>query len=121
MKWVTHIVSSLAVAAFLREPLVAAASVAPDALEKALRLEHRHIAVHNFATGFIITALLAAISPQYVWFGIGFLHHLLLDITKHGVFVGRRRIASRLNSNDPLHNVAVVFLHLLALSLFRTF
>jgi len=120
VKWHTHIISSLALAALFGQPLIVAGSVLPDVSERALRLKHRHKAVHNFATGAVFTLLSLVLIPPLAWIGVGFLHHLVLDITRHGVYIVEKRISSPLSTDNPLHNAVVTALHLLMFMLVKS-
>ena len=122
MKWYTHIISLLSVLVALNKfsplPLLsymygALGSIAPDLVEKALFLDHRNKWVHNLLTGLVLFFTLPMLDPALFALGLGYVHHLLLDITRSGIYAGRRRIEGPLNSTDPFHNVFVIVLHLL--------
>lgn len=120
MKWVTHIVSSLALAALCNQPLIVAGSVLPDVVERAFKLKHRSKMVHNFATGLIFSLAMLVVHPPAVWVGIGFLHHLVLDITRHGVYIVDKRVTSPLSTDNPFHNALVTLTHLIPLLVVRS-
>ncbi|RLG23144.1 hypothetical protein DRN85_09875 [Methanosarcinales archaeon] len=124
MKWYCHIISILSVLAIINHfiPLNALSitfavlgSLAPDIIERAFFLNHRNKYVHNFLTGILILCLFSIIEPSSFTFGIAYIHHLLLDITKGGVYIGNKRIRGFLNNTNPLHNVFVILIHVFLL------
>jgi len=121
MKWYCHIISMLSVLATINRflplsvlsiSLAVIGSLAPDLIERMLFLRHRNKYIHNFLTGVLTLFLSAFIEPNAFTFGLGYIHHLLLDITKGGVFIGKEKVRGALDSTNPLHNALVILLHL---------
>jgi len=126
VRWYAHILSAAALAPLVfpgdGQALAAAllGSVAPDYVESALRLEHRSRWAHNVLTGALLLFLPAPLSPVAAAFGLGWLHHVLLDaLTVHGVYAGRGMIRGPLRTDNAAHNLLVVALHALPLLLLR--
>ena len=115
MKWYTHIVSAALATAMIAPSQVALASifaVFPDIFEKALFLQHRHPLVHNFVFPLLFLPS-TFIGASGVFLGI--FHHILLDATTlHGVYLFNYKVHGPLNTNNPVHNVIMIFLHLIA-------
>lgn len=121
MRWYCHILCALVLAAAanayipisgLALTLALLGSVAPDVIERMLFLRHRSKYVHNFMVG-VATSLLVLIDASFLAFTLGYLHHLILDVTRAGVYIGDKRVRSRLASGNPLHNALILMLHLL--------
>jgi len=121
MKWVTHTICMLSIIACINRYLPLSAlsicvgvfgSLAPDIIERSLFLKHRNKHVHNFLTGLTTLFVLSIIDPSLFTLGLGYVHHLMLDITKGGVYAGKERIKSPLESKNALHNVLMILLHL---------
>jgi len=120
MKWYCHTLTILTalitVNSFQPLSLLSAlsaliGSLAPDLIERSLALRHRNKFIHNFLTGAITLFVFGIIDSDMAWFGVGYLHHLILDITKSGVYAGKRRIRSLLDTSNVFHNVAVILIH----------
>ncbi|RLJ01461.1 MAG: hypothetical protein DRP11_04350 [Candidatus Aenigmatarchaeota archaeon] len=102
-------VSALDVAAAL------VGSIAPDLIEKSARLKHRNRAVHNFLTALAGGGLALLALPPLAPFWLGYTHHLVLDLTRGGVYAGKRRVSGPLEAGNPIHNVLVVAIHAIPL------
>jgi len=121
MKWYTHIICMISILAFINRycPLSLLSitfgiigSLAPDLIEQSLGLRHRSKYIHNFLTGTITLFTFSMIEPSLFTLGIGYIHHLMLDITKGGVYAGKKIIKSLLESKNTLHNVLIIIFHL---------
>jgi len=126
MKWHTHLTCIILVLATISRffPLTLgfilfslAGSILPDLLEPWLGLPHRSRYVHNFATGAFLSSL-GIFSEWLFALGVGYLHHLVLDAaTATGIYVCNRRVRGPLRNNSLWHNLLIILVHLLLLSL----
>jgi len=124
MRWYTHIIGMLSLMAVINRflplnalsiALAVIGSIAPDLIERMFALGHRNKYVHNFLTGAVALFTSAIIEADAFTFGLGYIHHLILDITRGGVFVGKKRVRGVLDAMNPLHNALVILLHLFLL------
>jgi len=126
MKWYTHLTGMTLILSTISRffPLdigtilfALSGSILPDILESLLLLEHRSKYMHNVATA--ITMLpLGLFSPWFLFLVIGYIHHLILDATTvTGIYIGNHQVKGTLKTDNLLHNIFIVLIHLLLLFL----
>ena len=124
MKWYTHLTCITLILATLTKffPLTVGfilfsllGSLLPDLLESWLGLPHRSKYVHNFAIGVLLIPL-GSFSEWLLALGIGYLHHLVLDVaTVTGSYICNQRVRGPLKTCNLAHNMIIVLAHTLLL------
>lgn len=126
MKWYIHITCITLILATISRffPLTLGfilfsliGSILPDLLEPLLGLPHRSKYVHNLvATTPLI--LLGVFSEWIMALGLAYAHHIILDATTAtGIYICNQKIRGSLRNNNLWHNLLVILVHLLLLSL----
>jgi len=92
-------------------------SILPDVLEPMLMLKHRSKYIHNIVTAILILPL-SLFSPWMIPATFGYIHHLILDATTvTGIYIGNHQVKGTLKTDNLLHNIFIVLIHLLLLFL----
>lgn len=122
MKWYTHLTCITLVLTALSKfsPLTTGfilfsllGSLLPDLLESWLGFPHRSRYIHNFAAGALLIPL-GIFSEWLLALGVGYLHHLILDVTTvTGSYICNHRVRGPLKSGNLGHNLLVTLAHLL--------